>query len=47
MKKKTLGFDAVIGLFLICVFAAAMLIALASGAKIYESISDVMEEQYT
>lgn len=47
MKKKNFGFDVVAGLFLVCVFAAFLFFALASGARIYKDVSAVMEEQYT
>ena len=44
MKK---GWDTVAGLLLICAFACCLFFALAAGARIYKSISSVMEEQYT
>lgn len=45
--RKSMGFDTVAGLLLICVFAVCLFFALAAGAGIYKSISAVMEEQFT
>lgn len=45
--KKNSGIDTVVGLFMICVFAACLLFALAAGVRIYKDVSAVMEEQYT
>jgi hypothetical protein len=45
--KKNFGFDAVAGLFLVCLFSASLFFALAAGARVYKSVSGVMAEQYT
>lgn len=47
MKKTNYGLDVLAGLLLLCVFAAGLFFALASGARIYKDVSRVMEEQYT
>lgn len=44
--KKNHGFDMVVGLFMICVFAACVFFALAAGVRVYKDVSAVMEEQY-
>jgi hypothetical protein len=46
MKNRHFGFDIIIGLFLICVFAVCQFYVLAAGAGIYKDVSAVMEEQY-
>jgi hypothetical protein len=47
MKKKNFGLDVVIGLFLLCAFAASLFFTLAAGARIYKDVSGVLERQYT
>lgn len=45
--KKSAGYDVILGLALVCVFAACLLLALTAGAGIYKDVSAVMDEQFT
>ena len=47
MKRRSMDLGTIGGLLLVCIFAVAMFMTLASGALVYKDISNVMEEQYT
>lgn len=47
MNERRHSFDTVIGLFLVCLFAASLFFVLSIGVGIYSDIESVMAEQFS